>query len=163
MTRAYTPTLPLKNIPADWTRALIGRWAEGEYLTGTGENTPDRIWLRDQTYAGPYSPKKQVYKKSQEGIYTEVGNWTSGYTANGYRMIRFADVLLLKAECEAWTGTDDLGLGEVNALRSRAANPDGFVKETDGSTPAANYVIGLYPFLPRLQVRQKGHQIRAKA
>ncbi len=25
-------------------------------------------WVRDQTYAGPYSPKKQVYKKSQEGI-----------------------------------------------------------------------------------------------
>ena len=51
-------------------------------------------WIRDQTYAGPYSPKKQVYKKSQEGQYTEVGNWTSGCTANGYRMIRYADVLL---------------------------------------------------------------------
>jgi hypothetical protein len=38
-------------------------------------------WIRDQTYAGVYSPKKQVYKKSQEGQYTDVTSWTSGYTA----------------------------------------------------------------------------------
>ncbi len=96
----------------DWSvgRRGIPYWDWGEH---TG-----RDWIRDQSYAGPYSPKKQVYKKSQEGIYTEVGNWTSGYTANGYRLIRYADVLLLKAECEAWTGTDDLGPGEVNAVRS---------------------------------------------
>jgi hypothetical protein len=101
-------------------------------------------WIRDQSFAGPYSPKKQVYKKSQEGTYTEVGYWTYGWTANGYRMIRYADVLLLKAECEVMTGSDDLGLGEVNAVRKRVANPDGFVKEDDGTTNAANYVIGSY-------------------
>ncbi len=103
-------------------------------------------WIRDQTYSGPYSPKKQVYKKSQEGngSVTEVGNWTSGWTANGYRLIRFADVLLLKAECEAKTGTGDLGLGEVNAIRNRAANAAGFVKNPDG-TNAATYVIAPYP------------------
>jgi starch-binding outer membrane protein, SusD/RagB family len=102
-------------------------------------------WIRDQTYSGPYSPKKQVYKKSQEGTFTEVGNWTSGYTANGYRMIRYADVLLLKAECEAQTSTDDLGFGEVNQIRARAANPDGFVyDDAAGTIPAANYQIAEY-------------------
>jgi hypothetical protein len=130
-------------------------------------------WIRDQTYSGPYSPKKQVYKQSQEGTYTEVGNWTSGWTANGYRMIRFADVLLLKAECEAMTGSDDLGMGEVNDIRARAANPEGFVMEDDGSAPAANYVIGLYPasqfadqasamtaikFERKLELGQEGHR-----
>jgi len=122
----------------DWTvgRRGIPFWDWGE-MTGSD-------WIRDQSYAGPYVGKKQVYKKSQEGTYTEVGNWTSGWTANGYRMIRYADVLLLKAECEAMLNQDDRGLGEVNAIRQRAANPDGFVKEADGSTPAANYVIGLY-------------------
>ena len=149
----------------DWSvgRRGIPYWDWGRH---TG-----RDWIRDQTYAGPYSPKKQVYKKSQEGIYTEVGNWTSGYTANGYRMIRFAEVLLLKAECEARTGSDDLGLGEVNRVRVRAANPDGFVKLEDGNTPAANYVIGLYPgfsdplfalkaikFERRLELGQEGHR-----
>ncbi|MDF1576500.1 MAG: RagB/SusD family nutrient uptake outer membrane protein [Bacteroidales bacterium] len=149
----------------DWSvgRRGIPYWDWGRH---TG-----RDWVRDQNFAGPYSPKKQVYKKSQEGIYTEVGNWTSGFTANGYRMIRFADVLLLKAECEARTGTGDLGLGEVNAVRARAANPDGFVKMEDGTTPAANYVIGLYPSFPdpqfalkaikferRLELGQEGHR-----
>ncbi|MCP4120542.1 MAG: RagB/SusD family nutrient uptake outer membrane protein [Bacteroidetes bacterium] len=121
----------------DWSagRRGIPYWDWGIH---TGQD-----WIRDQSYSGPYSPKKQVYKKSQEGTLTEVGNWTSGWTANGYRMIRFADVLLLKAECEALTGGDDLGLGEVNAVRERASNPDSWVKNDDG-TNAANYVIGLY-------------------
>jgi hypothetical protein len=151
----------------DWTvgRRGIPYWDWGIH---TGAD-----WIRDQTYSGPYSPKKQVYKKSQEGTYTEVGNWTSGWTANGYRMARFADVLLLKAECEAMTGSDDLGMGEVNAIRERASNPDGFVMEDDGSAPAANYVIGLYPasqfanqtsamtaikFERKLELGQEGHR-----
>ncbi|NOY36120.1 MAG: RagB/SusD family nutrient uptake outer membrane protein, partial [Chlorobi bacterium] len=123
----------------DWSvgRRGIPFWDWGD-MTGSD-------WIRDQSYAGPYVGKKQVYKKSQEGTFTEVGNWTSGWTANGYRLIRYADVLLLKAECEAMTNADDLGMGEVNAIRSRAANTAGFVKEADGTTDAANYVIGLYP------------------
>jgi hypothetical protein len=102
-------------------------------------------WIRDQSYGGPYSPKKQVYKKSQEGQLTEVGNWTSGYTANGYRLIRYADVLLLLAECQI--ETDDLNgaITNINLIRARAANPAGFVKEADGITNAANYVVNEYP------------------
>lgn len=102
-------------------------------------------WIRDQSYAGPYSPKKQVYKKSQEGNLTEVGNWTSGWTANGYRLIRYADVLLLLAECQIQT--DDLAGARtnINLIRARAANTDGFVKESDGTTNAANYQIAEYP------------------
>jgi hypothetical protein len=151
----------------DWSvgRRGIPYWDWGVH---TGSD-----WLRDQSYSGPYSPKKQVYKQSQEGSYTEVGNWTSGWTANGYRMIRFADVLLLKAECEAMTGSDDRGLGEVNAIRERASNPEGFVMEDDGVTPAANYVIGLYDagqfadqnsamtaikFERKLELGQEGHR-----
>jgi len=100
-------------------------------------------WIRDPNYSGPYSPKKQVYKKSQEGQYTEVGNWTSGYTANGYRMIRYADLLLLIAECEIEAGSLDNARNLVNQVRARAANPDGFVM--DGTVPAANYVVNQYP------------------
>jgi len=127
-------------------------------------------WVRDQTYSGPYSPKKQVYKQTDLDVYTEVGNWTSGYTANGYRMIRYADVLLLKAECEAMTNADDQGFGEVNLIRARAANS--FVYEEDGTTPAANYVISVYPgaawgaidpmtaikFERKLELGQEGHR-----
>jgi starch-binding outer membrane protein, SusD/RagB family len=102
-------------------------------------------WIRDQSYGGPYSPKKQVYKKSQEGQFTEVGNWTSGFTANGYRLIRFADVLLLLAECQIETGDLDGARSNINLIRARAANPDGFVKEADGVTNAANYAVNEYP------------------
>jgi hypothetical protein len=122
----------------DWT---VGR--RGIPYLDWGDHT-GQDWIRDQSYAGPFSPMKQVYKRAQEGQLTEVGNWTSGWTANGYRMIRFADVLLLEAECMAETGTGDLGLANVNAIRARAANPAGFVVEADGVTPAATYVISEY-------------------
>lgn len=102
-------------------------------------------WIRDQTYSGPYSPKKQVYKKSQEGQYTEVGNWTSGWTANGYRLIRYADVLLMLAECQIETGDLTGARTNVNLVRHRAANAAGFVTEADGTTPAANYSVAEYP------------------
>jgi hypothetical protein len=103
-------------------------------------------WIRDQSYAGPYSPKKQVYKKSQEGQLTEVGNWTSGWTANGYRFIRYADVLLMLAECQIEGSSVDLAgaMANINLVRARAANTAGFVKEDDGTTNAANYSIAQY-------------------
>jgi len=102
-------------------------------------------WVRDQSYAGPFSPKKQVYRKAQEGTQTEVGNWTSGYTANGYRLIRYADVLLLLAEAQIETNDLANARININLVRARAANPAGFVKEADGTTNAANYVINEYP------------------
>lgn len=121
----------------DWT---VGR--RGIPYLDWGPHT-GRDWIRDQNYAGPYSPKKQVYKKSQEGIYTETGNWTSGFTANGYRLIRFADVLLLLAECQIETGDLEGARISINKVRARAANSEGFVKNDDGSN-AANYQITEY-------------------
>ncbi|MEO0896636.1 MAG: RagB/SusD family nutrient uptake outer membrane protein [Bacteroidota bacterium] len=122
----------------DWT---VGR--RGIPYLDWGDHT-GQDWIRDQSYAGPFSPKKQVYQKAEEGSATEVGNWTSGWTANGYRMIRYADVLLLKAECEVENGNLEAARSWVNQVRQRAANPDGFVKEEDGVTDAANYVIETY-------------------
>ena len=126
----------------DWTvgRRGIPYWDWGVH---TGSD-----WIRDQEYAGSYSPKKQVYKKSQEGKYTEVGSWTSGFTANGYRMIRYADILLLLAECQIETGDLNSALANVNLVRERAANPAGFVMESDGVTPAATYEVKPYPTFP---------------
>lgn len=140
----------------DWTigRRGIPYWDWGVH---TGSD-----WMRDQSYAGPYSPKKQVYKKSQEGIYTEVGNWTSGFTANGYRMIRYADVLLLLAECQIETANLNGALGNINLVRARASNPDGFVKEADGVSPAANYQISTYPSFPDADYARKALRMERK-
>jgi starch-binding outer membrane protein, SusD/RagB family len=140
----------------DWTvgRRGIPYWDWGVH---TGSD-----WIRDQSYAGPYSPKKQVYKKSQEGQYTEVGSWTSGYTANGYRMIRYADVLLLIAECQIETGDLAGAMANINLVRARASNPAGFVKESDGVTPAANYEIAEYTSFPDADYARKALRMERK-
>jgi hypothetical protein len=117
-------------------------------------------WIRDQTYSGPYNGKKQVYKKSQEGQYTEVGNWTSGWTANGYRMIRYADLLLMIAECQIQTNDLPGAFANINAIRNRAANVAGFVKMPDG-TNAANYVISPYPSAAAYPFDTKDNALKA--
>jgi hypothetical protein len=127
----------------DWTvgRRGIPYWDWGLH---TGND-----WIRKQDYSGPYSPKKQVYKKSQEKVLTDISSWTSGYTANGYRMIRYADVLLMLAECQIETADLPGALANINAVRTRASNPAGFVMKIDAAgkdtnVPAANYVITTY-------------------
>ncbi len=118
-------------------------------------------WIRDQTYGGPYSPKKQVYRKSQEGQLTEVGNWTSGYTANGYRLIRYADVLLLLAECQVETNDLAGALINVNLVRNRAKTGK-WVKEANGTTNAANYQIQPYPSFPDQAYARKAVRFERK-
>lgn len=104
---------------------------------------PGTSWIRLQSYGGPYSPKKLVYYKAQEGNLTSAAGWTKGYTANNIKLIRYADVLLMAAECEVEIGSLEKAREYVNLIRARAANPAGWVKNDDGSN-AANYVIGLY-------------------
>ncbi|MFZ6009454.1 MAG: RagB/SusD family nutrient uptake outer membrane protein [Bacteroidota bacterium] len=140
----------------DWT---VGR--RGIPYLDWGVHT-GQDWIRDQSYAGPYSPKKQVYKKSQEGTFTEVGNWTSGWTANGYRMIRYADVLLLLAECQVETNDLANALINVNLVRNRAANSAGFVKEDDNATDAASYDIAPYGAFADQATARKAVQMERK-
>ncbi len=103
---------------------------------------PGADWIRDEGYAGPYSPKKFIYYKSQEGSLTDGTSWTRGYATMNYCIIRFADVLLMAAECEVEVGTLAKAQEYVNMVRTRAANPDGRVKK--GGADAANYVINNY-------------------
>lgn len=104
---------------------------------------PGADWIRNQPYAGPYSPKKYVYYKSQENSFTDGSSWTRGYSTMNFTVIRYADVLLMAAEAEAQLGNLDQALEYVNMVRERAANEDTWVKNPDGSN-AANYLIGLY-------------------
>ncbi|HEX2969013.1 MAG TPA: RagB/SusD family nutrient uptake outer membrane protein [Bacteroidales bacterium] len=142
----FTPDAGPLDPRLDWSvgRRGIPYWDWGLH---TGAD-----WIRDQTYSGPYNPKKAVYKKSQEKALTDISSWTSGYTANGYRMIRYADVLLLLAECQIENNQLDAALANINAVRTRAANAAGWVKKIDADLKptdvnAANYVIATYPTL----------------
>ncbi len=118
---------------------------------------PGRTWIRDQSYAGPYAPKKHVYWRSQESEYANNNSWAPG-TAINYPVIRFADVLLMAAEAEAEAGDSEQARLYVNRVRERAANPDGWVNNdlnreyaadivqsesdvTDVSTSSGNWVV----------------------
>ncbi|WP_430900741.1 MULTISPECIES: RagB/SusD family nutrient uptake outer membrane protein [unclassified Paraflavitalea] len=135
----------------DWT---VGR--RGIPYLDWGKH-PGVTWIRDQAYSGPYSPIKNTYKKSQEGVLTDKSFWTSGVTANNYTLIRFADVLLWAAEAEVEAGSLENARALVNQVRARAANPAGFVK--DGAVNAANYKVGLYttPWTDKVVARKAVH------
>lgn len=106
---------------------------------------PGSAWIRSFPYAGPFSPKKYIYYRSQEGSLTDASSWTRGYALMNYTIIRFADVLLMAAEAEVELGNLDAARTLVNRVRARAANSTYWVQEYDGSGPAANYVISQYP------------------
>lgn len=116
-------------------------------------------WIRDPTSNGKFSPKKNVYAKSQAGVYSSTATvfWgATQITSNNYNLIRFADILLWAAECETEIGSLDQAQAYVNRIRSRAANPTGWVyKNSDYDankgqyknqiTPADNYLVNTYP------------------
>ena len=106
---------------------------------------PGSAWIRSFPYAGPYSPKKYIYYKSQEGSLTDASSWTRGYALMNYTIIRFADVLLMAAEAEVELGNLDAARTLVNRVRARAANSDYWVKDLTTGANEANYVISEYP------------------
>mgnify|MGYP000102733734 CR=1 FL=1 len=102
-------------------------------------------WVRDQAYAGPYSQIKKLYYASESGTAndTQAGWHGAGLTAINHSIMRYADLLLMAAECEVETGSVDKAIEYVNMIRSRAANEDFWVKDADGNN-AANYQISTY-------------------
>ena len=104
---------------------------------------PGSAWIRSFPYAGPYSPKKYIYYKSQENTFTDGSSWTRGYATMNYTIIRYADVLLMAAEAEVEAGSLTKALDYVNQVRRRAALSEHWVKNPDG-TDAANYNISEY-------------------
>jgi starch-binding outer membrane protein, SusD/RagB family len=105
------------------------------------QDHPGQAWIRNQPNGGPYSPKKYVYARSEQGTFQDNSSWTPGYTGINFMIIRFADVLLMAAEAEIETGGLEKAREYVNLVRTRAINST--IKRADGSL-AANYVISTY-------------------
>lgn len=103
---------------------------------------PGQKWIRDQTYAGPFAPKKHVFYKAEKGSGSTASGWAQGASANNVNLIRFAHLLLWAAECEVEVGDLNAARAFVNQIRTRAANQAGWVK--NGAANAANYKIGNY-------------------
>jgi hypothetical protein len=82
-----------------------------------GLHTPK--FIRDRSYSGPYSPKKNVHEK-RSGAQSAVG-WNS-FQLNSVHIhiYRYADVLLLLAEAAVETNNLEEARGIVNQIRARA-------------------------------------------
>ena len=151
----------------DWT---VGR--KGIFFWDWGVH-PGVSWIRDQNYAGPFSPKKHIYSKKEANVLTSSG-WRN-ITAKDIYIIRYADVLLMAAEAEIEVGSLEVARGYINRVRARSAAPISWVREVPGDLTSeqadANYQIGLYASFPsqdyartavrferRLELAQEGHR-----
>ena len=118
---------------------------DGANLTG---------WVRDYNNGGLFVNKKGAgWKKEREGA----GTTNPNSTAINYHIIRFADILLMRAECYYQAKNYAKVIEIVNQIRTRASKA--FVKAEKGDTyvmedlvsgkttkgSAGNYRIGLYP------------------
>lgn len=102
---------------------------------------PGYDWIRDQSFAGPFTQKKFSYQKAEKGKYQDGSSWTPGYQAINFMYIRYADVLLMAAEAEVEVGSLSVALEYVNQIRRRAGN-----SPLEGST--ATYVVSPYLVFP---------------
>jgi len=113
-------------------------------------------WVRDPTNGGLYMNKKNLPYISDRGS-TSVSTAPAS-SAKNYHVIRYADILLLYAECLIKDGDLSGAMQYINQVRKRAAND--FIKadattkgaytlddKVNGKTvagAAGNYRIGLY-------------------
>jgi len=96
-------------------------------------------WARDLSTYGPYAPKKRVVSASHP---LKLNSWP--YTsALNYYIIRYADVLLWKAEAAIENGDIEEGRTYINMVRNRAKNGN-YLQTLDNSGDAANYNIEPY-------------------
>jgi hypothetical protein len=114
-------------------------------------------WINTQDYGGPYVGKKGMLSKADQaaGFVTTTG-WASSINAHIYKPIRYAHVLLWRAEVAAETGDLATATDLVNQVRARAANQkimgrcrtfvllDQSSLKVDYTVPAANYVVNQY-------------------
>ena len=99
---------------ADWTfgRPGIPFYDWGPYQAA---------WMRDVGYTGYLGPKKSTFHKGQYKALSTASGWSDWPNAIDVPLIRYADVLLMAAECEIETGGN---LGQaitwINEVRARA-------------------------------------------
>jgi starch-binding outer membrane protein, SusD/RagB family len=139
----FTPYMGNLDPRLDWT---VGRRSVPYFDWGPH---PGRDWIRDVTYGGPYSPKKNTYYKADEGSTAGKVGWGFSANALNYTIMRFADVLLMAAEAEIEVGSLATATEYINMVRARAAKfaPSNTAPYYQDAANAdyATYNVGLYP------------------
>lgn len=129
----------------DWT---VGR--DGVPYKDWGPHAA--VWIRDRSFGGPYSPKKNVHEEAS-GAESNVGWVPSQLNSVNLHLYRYADALLLLAEAEVEAGSLENAREIVNEIRARAgvaAQGPGTDESTiavpidDPSITWADYRVGLY-------------------
>ena len=96
-------------------------------------------WARDLTTYGAFSPKKRIVS-AKSALYVKVWPYVN---ALNYYIIRYAEVVLWRAEAAVEINKLEEARTLVNQIRNRAAN-SAYVKTLDGTANAANYNIKPY-------------------
>lgn len=110
----------------------------------TYSERPCGLWVRNSDTYG-YNNTKRFWLSPESSQATQ--GWPWGASALNWQIIRYADLLLYKAEALIEIGGNGLDEARnlINRVRQRAMNSD-YVKDFDDpSKDAANYKIGLYP------------------
>lgn len=105
---------------------------------------PCGLWVRNSDVYG-YNNTKRFWLSPESKEATH--GWPWGASALNWQIIRYADLLLYKAEALIEIGGDGLEEARrlINRVRQRAMN-SAYVRDFDDpSKYAANYKIGLYP------------------
>jgi hypothetical protein len=115
---------------------------------------PGNDWIREQPNGGPYMTKIFMHTKAEQSLNANGSGFSNG---KNYRTLRYASILLWRAECAIVDGDLDYARELVNMIRNRAKNSTpvmGLCTSTknleaspvvDYTQPAANYVIEPYP------------------
>lgn len=110
----------------------------------TYSERPCGLWVRNSDTYG-YNNTKRFWLSPESPDATQ--GWPWGASALNWQLIRYADLLLYKAEALIEIGGSGLEEARalINRVRTRAMNSD-YVKDFyDRTKNAANYKIGLYP------------------
>ncbi|MCM1483476.1 MAG: RagB/SusD family nutrient uptake outer membrane protein [Muribaculaceae bacterium] len=109
----------------------------------TYKATPCQSWVRDRGVYGHNCAKRFWVSPESSDMYQ---GWPWGASQLNWQIIRYADLLLYKAEALIEIGEDlDEARNIINRIRTRAMN-SAYVKDFNNpAADAANYKIGLYP------------------
>lgn len=105
---------------------------------------PCGLWVRNSDTYG-YNNTKRFWLSPESPDATQ--GWLWGASALNWQIIRYADLLLYKAEALIEIGGNGLEEARtlINRVRSRAMNSDYVRDFNNPDSYAANYKIGLYP------------------
>ena len=106
-----------------------------------GNSNYDLSWVRSTDYLPGFSSKKNVVRPNAEGIHN---SWPWAAAGLNYNYIRYAEVLLWKAEALIELNQNlDEARSLINQIRNRAKNSS-YVQKVGNTGDAANYVIEPY-------------------